>query len=259
VRDLDDGALAIRFDEVSFAYADDPHTPVLSDIDFQLESGQVLGLLGRTGSGKTTVTRLIFRFYDPQLGSICLGDGTGSFVDIRETTQAHLRHRIGLVTQEVQLFHATVRDNLTLFDESIADTSIKSALAQLGLNPWLESLPEGLDTRLEAADSLSAGEAQLLAMGRVFLADPGLVILDEASSRLDPATEALLDTAVATLIRGRTAVIIAHRLSTVQRADQIMILSGGQILEYGPRAELADDPQSQFYGLLRTGLEEALV
>jgi ABC-type multidrug transport system fused ATPase/permease subunit len=255
---LPKGALAIQFEDVSFCYVDDPDTRVLNGVDFTLNAGGVLGLLGRTGSGKTTMTRLLFRFYDPSSGVIRLGDGDARFADIRDTTQAQLRQRIGLVTQEVQLFHATVRDNLTLFDDSIGDDQIKAALEELGLIPWLDSLPEGLDTWLEADDSLSAGEAQLLVLGRVFLADPGLLILDEASSRLDPATEALLNLAVEKLIRGRTAVIIAHRLSTVQRADEIMILADGRVLEYGPRAELAGDPHSQFNSLLRTGLEEAM-
>jgi len=252
------GALAIRFEDVSFFYADDPETYVLRDVDFTLEAGQVLGLLGRTGSGKTTMTRLLFRFYDPSCGIISLGDSNGRLIDVRDTTQSQLRQRIGLVTQEVQLFHASVRDNLTLFDESIGDAQINAALHELGLTPWLNSLPKGLDTRLEAGDSLSAGEAQLLVLGRVFLADPGLVILDEASSRLDPATEAYLDLAVQKLILGRTAVIIAHRLSTVQRADEILILSNGRMLEHGARTDLTRDPESQFSGLLRTGLEEAL-
>lgn len=255
---LPQGALAVQFDDVSFYYADDPGADVLTDLSFTLEAGQILGLLGRTGSGKTTMTRLLFRFYDPTSGRIRLGDDGGEFTDIRDVTQAELRQRIGLVTQEVQLFHASVRDNLTLFDESIDDGQIVTALGELGLTPWLESLPEGLETRLEAGDSLSAGEAQLLALARVFLADPGLVILDEASSRLDPVTEVMLNVAVGKLIRGRTAVIIAHRLATVQRAGEIMILSGGRIVEHGPRMALSTDPNSQFSALLRAGLEEVL-
>jgi ABC-type multidrug transport system fused ATPase/permease subunit len=255
---LPQGALTVQFDDVSFYYADDPGADVLTDLSFTLDAGQILGLLGRTGSGKTTMTRLLFRFYDPTSGCIKLGDNSGEFTDIRDITQAELRRRIGLVTQEVQLFHASVRDNLTLFDESIEDGQIVAALGELGLTPWLDSLPDGLETRLEAGDSLSAGEAQLLALGRVFLADPGLVILDEASSRLDPATELMLNLAVEKLIRGRTAVIIAHRLATVQRAGEIMILSGGQIVEHGPRIALATDPNSRFNGLLRAGIEEVM-
>ncbi len=138
------------------------------------------------------------------------------------------------------------------------DTRLLQALEELGLRDWLESLPDGLNTRLDASHSLSAGEAQLLALARVFLSDPGLVILDEASSRLDPATEALLERAIDKLLAGRTAVIIAHRLHTVQRADEIMVLGNGRILEHGDRDILAADPNSEFYSLLQTGLEEAI-
>ena len=171
-----------------------------------------------------------------------------------------LRHKIGLVTQDVQLFQASVRDNLTLFDDSIPDERIVRALVDLGLHHWYQSLPEGLDTILgPGGGGLSAGEAQLLAFTRVFLRDPGLVILDEASSRLDPATEQLIERAVDKLLRDRTGIIIAHRLATVQRADEILILDEGQIIEHGPRALLAGDRDSRFYSLLRTGLEEVLV
>jgi len=161
------------------------------------------------------------------------------------------------VTQDVQLFHASVRENLTFFNPGISDARIMEVLHALGLVEWMESLPHGLDTQI-GPRALSAGEAQLLAFARVFFKDPGLVILDEASSRLDPATEQLVERAVGALLRGRTAVIIAHRLATVQRADEIMILDGGRVIEYGPRAALAADPASRFASLLRTGMEEVL-
>ena len=130
---------------------------------------------------------------------------------------------------------------------------------ELGLNEWFQSLPDGLDTMLESGGSLSAGEAQLLAFTRIFLKDPGLIVLDEASSRLDPATEALIERAIERLVSGRTAIIIAHRLGTVQRADKIMILDQGHIEEYGDRDVLAKDPNSRFSNLLKTGMEEVLV
>ena len=170
-----------------------------------------------------------------------------------------LRQRVALVTQDVQLFRGTLRDNLTLFDRSIPDERIRAALEELELADWYQSLPNGLDTLLEAGGrGLSAGEAQLVAFARVFLRDPGLVILDEASSRLDPATEQRVERAVDHLLRDRTAIIIAHRLGTVHRADEIMILDGGRVAEYGVREALAADPASRFHGLLQTGLEEML-
>jgi ATP-binding cassette subfamily B protein len=227
---------------------------VLHDVSFHLAPGRVLGLLGRTGSGKTTITRLLFRLYDPDSGAVCLNE-----TDLRALPLVALRRRVGLVTQNIQLFHATVRDNLTFFDRSVADGRILGVLRDLGLDAWLHGLPAGLDTVLESGGGgLSAGEAQLLAFARVFLQDPGLVILDEASSRLDPATEALLERAVDRLLQGRTAILIAHRLGTVQRADEILILEAGRVEEQGARHDLARDPGSRFAQLLRTGMEEVL-
>ncbi|MFZ1398718.1 MAG: ABC transporter ATP-binding protein [Candidatus Promineifilaceae bacterium] len=251
------GPLAVTFDHVSFFYADDPDTLILQDLNFSLAPGTVLGLLGRTGSGKSTLTKLLFRFYDPTDGAILLGTDGHRF-DLRHAKQAELRRHIGLVTQEVQLFHASVRDNLTLFDPTISDAQILAVLDDLGLMPWLDSLPSGLDSPLQADASLSAGEAQLLAFVRVFLADPGLVIMDEASSRLDPVTEMKIEQAIDKLLAHRTGIIVAHRLATVQRADEILILGNGRIVEYGRRTHLAADPASQFAQLLVTGLEEAI-
>ncbi|HWI64650.1 MAG TPA: ABC transporter ATP-binding protein [Symbiobacteriaceae bacterium] len=248
-----DGPLAVDFGQVTFAYEDDEE-PVLADVAFALKPGEVMGLLGRTGSGKSTLARLLLRFYDPTAGSIRLGD-----VDLRDARLNDLRRHVGFVTQDVQLFAASVRDNLTFFDPSVPDGRILAVLDDLGLGPWVRALPAGLDTLLESGGGgLSAGEAQLLAFGRVFLADPGLVILDEASSRLDPATEALVERAVDRLLAGRTGIIIAHRLATVQRADTILILEDGHIAEYGEREQLARDPDSRFARLLHTGLEEVL-
>ncbi|MEJ2732224.1 MAG: ABC transporter ATP-binding protein [Anaerolineae bacterium] len=270
------GPLAVEFRDVSFGYKDGEQSGaqgpemVLRDLTFRLKAGVVLGLLGRTGSGKTTLTRLLFRFYDPDSGLIGLGGAVttvdaratspaGRVPDIRELRLVDVRRRVGMVTQNIQLFHASVRENLTFFDESIPEARILEVLDDLGLGEWCRSLPEGLDTELESGSGgLSAGEAQLLAFARIFLQDPGLVILDEASSRLDPATERLIERAVDKLVENRTAIIIAHRLGTVQRADEIMILEDGNIREYGPRSDLANDPSSRFYHLLQTGLEEVL-
>lgn len=248
---LPNGPLAVAFDHVSFNY--DPNVRTLHNVQLHLAPGRVLGLLGRTGSGKTTLTRLLFRLYDPTAGVLRLGG-----VDLRAASLDDIRRRVGMVTQEIQLFHASVRDNLTFFDTTIPDAQIKRVLEELGLSAWLGSLKEGLDTLLAPGGSgLSAGEAQLLAFARVFLRDPGLVILDEASSRLDPATEQRLERAIDRLLQNRTAIIIAHRLSTVQRADEILILEAGEIAEHGARAALAADAGSRFAQLLKTGLEAA--
>ena len=253
------GSLNVGLENVSFYYDDrdageDPEL-ILKNITFHQQSGKVLGLLGRTGSGKTTLTRLLFRLYDPQEGQVLLGD-----TDLRDIPLVDLRQRVGIVTQNVQLFNASIRDNLTFFDPEIPDEDILDVIHQLGLTRWYEGLEKGLDTILAAGGGdLSAGEAQLLALTRIFLKDPGLVILDEASSRLDPATEQLLENALDCLLDGRTGIIIAHRLATVQRADEIMILDEGRILEHGERQTLAADPNSRFYQLLQTGMEEVLV
>ncbi len=253
---LPPGALSVEFEHVSFGYAEG--TPVIKDVSFSLAPGKVLGVLGRTGSGKTTLTRLIFRLYPLEEGVVRL-NGT----DIRALRLDNLRQRVGLVTQDVQLFHATVRDNLTFFDTHIDDERILRAMRDLGLWQWFDALPEGLDTMLApGGGDLSAGQAQLLALTRVFLKDPGLVILDEASSRLDPATERLVGTAVERLLRPeatrRTAIIIAHRLETVARADELLILEDGRIREFGPYRQLATDPSSYFSSLLQLGMDEVL-
>ena len=263
-RELPSGPVPVRLSGVTFAYNDAApavngeaaaeNRPVLSGISLELPPESVLGLLGRTGSGKTTITRLLTRFYDPQEGTVILGGRP-----LPELKLASVRARVGVVTQDVQLFNASVRDNLSFFDRSISDDRIRAALDALELRDWVESFPEGLDTRLQSGgEGLSAGEAQLLAFARVFLKNPGLIILDEASSRLDPATEARLERSITRLLAGRTAVIIAHRLETVRRADQIVILQDGAVLEHGDRLALMADPDSVFSRLLQSGLEQEL-
>ncbi|MBX3016087.1 MAG: ATP-binding cassette domain-containing protein, partial [Caldilineaceae bacterium] len=225
-----------------------------NDLSFALKPGEVLGLLGRTGSGKTTIARLLLRLYDPQAGQILLDDQ-----DVRSLQDASLRRQVGIVTQHVQLFPASVRDNLTFFDPSYGDARILEVLHEIGLGAWYATLPDGLDTRLSPGGAnLSTGEAQLLAFARVFLAEPTLVILDEASSRLDPATERLLDATMDKLLQGRTAIMIAHRLATVQRADRILILAQGRVVEEGARTVLAADPTSHYAQLLSAGSQELL-
>ncbi|MDQ3703526.1 MAG: ABC transporter ATP-binding protein/permease, partial [Chloroflexota bacterium] len=247
---LPEGPLAIDLSDVSFAY--DEGQPVLERVSLHLDSGRVLGLLGRTGSGKTTLGRLLFRFLDPTAGAVCLGG-----VDVRESKLSALRQRIALVTQEVQLFHGSLRDNLTFFDAGIADSRVTQAMHTLGLEDWLRLLPGGLDAEITPG-RLSAGEAQLLTLARAYLKSPGLVILDEASSRLDPLTARLIERAIRELLTGCTAIVIAHRRETVERVDEVAILEAGRIVEHGERGRLAADPQSRFHHLRRAGIEEVL-
>ncbi|MBT3344128.1 MAG: ABC transporter ATP-binding protein [Gemmatimonadetes bacterium] len=244
--------LSVSFDGVKFGY--DPEDPILKDLTLEIAPNRVVGLLGRTGSGKTTISRLLFRLYDVQEGSIRIGGK-----DVRHVVPRDLRQRVGIVTQNVQLFRGTVRENLTFFDDTVPDDHIQEVIHKMGLSDWFATMPEGLDTLLKGSGGgLSAGEAQLLVFTRVFLKDPGLVILDEASSRLDPATEARIEIAVEHLLEKRTGIIIAHRLTTVQRADEIVILEDGGIAEHGDRVALAADPDSRFSGLLKTGLSQVL-
>ncbi len=241
---LPDGALSVRFDRVLFAYDD---KPVLSEVDFQLSAGTTLGIVGRTGGGKTTITRLISRLYQPGSGVIRLGG-----VPLDTVSEESLRRHVGVVTQDVQLFAATVRDNLTFFGRSRSDDDIRETLGAAGLGGWIDEL--GLDTLIGSDGAgLSAGESQLLAFARVFLQSPGLVLLDEPSSRLDPATEALLADATERLFSGRTVIIIAHRLDTLRTVDEIMVVANGSILEHGPRVDLASDPNSAFSAMLLAG------
>lgn len=270
------GPLSLRFSEVGFAYGE---ARVLSGVDFALAPGETLGLVGRTGAGKTTLARLALRLYDPVEGRVLVGG-----VDLRDVSPESLRARVGVVTQDVQLFAASVRDNLTLFRPALSDDlRLCEVLEEVGLGAWLAGLPNGLDTILgdtppgssglsdspglpdssgssgssdqlgmsrSLGSSVSAGEGQLLAFARAFLADPGLVVLDEASSRLDPASGRRIERSMDRLLDGRTAIVIAHRLSSLAKVDKIAVVGDGRILEYGRREDLAADPNSRFAQML---------
>ncbi|GAA3409829.1 ABC transporter ATP-binding protein [Paenibacillus hodogayensis] len=248
--ELPPGPLGVEFEQVRFGYSQDK--TVLHDISFSLRPGERLGIVGRTGSGKSSISRLLLRLYNLDGGVIRVGG-----VDTSTLRLDALYRRVGMVTQEVQLFDGTLRDNLTLFDSAVSDETILHTTDRLGLSGWIAGLPHGLDTHLQAGgSSLSAGEAQLFALTRVFLTQPSLVILDEPSSRLDAATEAALQGAVDQLLERCTGIVIAHRLATLERMDTIMVLGEGRILEYGARMDLARDPASHYSALLRADRQE---
>lgn len=249
---LPDGALGLEFEGVTFSYNKDK--PVLKDITFTVKPGERLGIIGRTGSGKSSLSRVLLRLYNIDSGVIRVG-GT----DITKLKLPALYRRVGMVTQDVQLFDGTLRDNLTLFNNALSDDFILQTTERLGLRQWIDSLPEGLNTHLTTGgSSLSAGEAQLFALTRVFLTQPSLVVLDEPSSRLDAATETMLQAAVDQLMSQCTGIIIAHRLATLEQVNKIMVLGDGRILEFGEREALAQDPASHYARLLMTGREEEL-
>lgn len=249
---LPQGPLGLSFDQVSFGYNEGQQ--VLHDISFELKPGERLGIIGRTGSGKSSISRLILRLYNLDSGVIRIG-GT----DIRMLRLDALYNRVGMVTQDVQLFDGSLRDNLTLFNPHMLDEQIMETIDELGLRQWIDAMPQGLDTPVSTGGtSLSAGEAQLFALTRVFLTSPSLVILDEPSSRLDVATESVLQTALDQLMSNCTGIVIAHRLSTLDNVDKIMVLRQGRVVEFGAREELARDSNSHYAQLLQSNWKEEL-
>jgi ATP-binding cassette, subfamily B, bacterial len=242
------GPLEVRFDGVSFAYGDEE--PVLRDVGWCLAAGRSAGVVGRTGSGKTTLSRLVLRLVDATEGTVRLGE-----VPVSEIPLAELRRRVALIPQEVELFAGTVGDNVTLFDPEVDPAAVEHALRRAGLEALVAG---GIDRPLGAGGAgLSAGEAQLLALARVWLRQPDVVVLDEATARVDPGTEARLARAVRELLHGRTALVIAHRLSTLANLDEILVLGDGRVVEHGPRDRLAAEGGGRFARLLDLALESS--
>ncbi len=222
----------IEVDRVSFAYGDGPR--VLRDVSLRIPTGTRLALVGPTGAGKSTLAKLVARLYDPTSGSVRLGG-----VDLRDATLASLRGRIVVIPQEGFLFNGTIRDNVRLAREDATDAEVDDALRAVGAYERFAALAEGLDTEVrERGSRLSAGEKQLVSLARAALADPAVLVLDEATSSLDPGTEVLVESAVDRLLEGRTVVVIAHRLSTSERADVVGVVDGGELVELGTHADL---------------------
>ena len=221
----------VIFEQVSFSYR--PDDPILSDLSFRIAPGEHVALVGPTGSGKTTVIRLLCRLYEPQQGRILL-DG----IDIRQLPIPTLRQRLGVVLQDTFLFSGNVADNLRL-DAPISSDQLQGLCAELGLDPLLRRLPDGLATELrERGGNLSSGERQLLSVARVAIRDPSVLVMDEATAFMDPSTEATLQRDLDKLLHGRTAIVIAHRLATVEASDRILVLRKGHLIEQGTHSQL---------------------
>jgi len=226
---------SVVVDGVSFSYI--PDSPVLSDVSLTIEAGERLALVGPTGAGKSTLAKIVARLYDPTEGSVRFAG-----IDLRDATQRSLRERIVVVPQEGFLFNGTIRDNIRIARGQATDAEIDDALRAVGIFERFDSLPDGLGTEVrERGSRLSAGEKQLVSLARAALVDPALLVLDEATSSLDPGTELLVESAMDRLMEGRTVVVIAHRLSTAERADRVGVVADGRLVELGSHAELLAD------------------
>jgi ATP-binding cassette subfamily B protein/subfamily B ATP-binding cassette protein MsbA len=242
---------AVRFEGVSFHYADDPDTWVLKDIDLDVLPGETVALVGETGAGKSTLVKLISRFIDPTHGRVLI-DG----YDLRQVTQHSLRSQMGIVLQDPFLFNGSIRENILFGRLDATDDEIVQAAALVGAHDFIAALPDEYNSRVgEGGLNLSVGQRQLISFARALLANPRILVLDEATSSVDTHTEVLIQQALATLLKNRTAFVIAHRLSTVVNADRIVVIQNGQIAEQGTHAELLE--KNGIYGdLYRSGFEE---
>ncbi|MFJ1537189.1 ABC transporter ATP-binding protein [Micromonospora chalcea] len=249
-RELPPGPLDARFAGVTFAYPGGP--PVLHDVTLDIPAKSRVAVVGETGSGKTTFAKLLTRLMDPTEGAVLL-----SGVDLRQVRFDSLRSRVVMVPQDGFLFDATVGENVRFARPDLTDERLTAAFAELGLSDWLDGLPSGLDTPVgERGEALSVGERQLVALARAYVADPDLLVLDEATSAVDPATEVRLQRTLDAVTRGRTTLAIAHRLSTAQAADEVIVVDRGRIVQRGPHDELVRDPDSVYALLYASWLEQ---
>jgi len=240
----------VRFENVSFHYSDDP-TLVLNQIDINVDAGQTVALVGETGAGKTTIVKLLTRFHDPTSGCVRV-DG----VDLRTVTQQSLRRQMGMVLQDPFLFTGTVKENILFGRLDASDEDVIAAAKAVGAHEFIMGLKNGYETAVEEGGAtLSVGQRQLISFARALLADPRILILDEATSSVDTQTEQIIQRALATLLNGRTSFVIAHRLSTITNADKIVVIHNGRIIEQGTHTELLAN-QGTYYELYRTGFQE---
>ncbi|WP_433049338.1 ABC transporter ATP-binding protein [Dactylosporangium sp. CS-033363] len=249
-RSLPDGPIDVRFDHVHFAYPDGPE--VLSDVDLTVAARTRVAVVGETGSGKTTFAKLLTRLMDPSTGRVLL-----SGVPLDAIRFDSLRSRVVMVPQDGFLFDATIADNVRFARPALTDAELTAAFTELGLIDWLDSMPEGLHTAVgERGESLSVGERQLVALARAYVADPDLLVLDEATSAVDPATEVRLQRTLDAVTRGRTTIAIAHRLSTAQSADEVIVVDKGRVVQRGAHQALLTDPDSIYARLYASWLEQ---
>jgi putative ABC transport system ATP-binding protein len=234
-RELPEGPLGVAFEHVTFRYAPGARA-ALDDVDLAIAPRRRVAIVGETGSGKTTFAKLVTRLMDPTDGRVLL-----SGVPLTEVAFASLRQRVVMVPQDGFLFDATVADNVRYGKPGMTDAHVTAAFDELGLGAWVEGLSEGVATPVgQRGESLSAGERQLVAIARAYVADPDLLVLDEATSAVDPATEQRLTRALDKLTSGRTTLTIAHRLSTAERADEVLVVDAGRVVQRGTHAELVD-------------------